>query len=280
MQKTAGVVILYNPDKGLHRRINSYLNQLDKLYIIDNTENGPPVSFSDQKILYMRDGVNKGIAKSLNLAVDRCREENFEWLLTMDQDSWFEEGVLENYFRCAESFPGLASVAMFGVQFEFPDKSSSVCSSKETIQLITSGSLLNLKLCASIGKFNEDLFIDQVDFDYSYRSILRGFKVVQFTNIFLQHNLGEQSEHRSLKSLKKTNRSLHSTERIYYMFRNYFYMRDKYSGQFPEEVRATRKDLQYRIKNSFLYGKRVETIKAVLSGYLDYRNKKMGKRTK
>ena len=36
--KLAGVVVLYNPDDNYIDNINSYINDIDLLYIIDNSE--------------------------------------------------------------------------------------------------------------------------------------------------------------------------------------------------------------------------------------------------
>lgn len=35
----AGVVVLYHPDESVLQNIQSYLSDLDKLYVIDNSEN-------------------------------------------------------------------------------------------------------------------------------------------------------------------------------------------------------------------------------------------------
>jgi rhamnosyltransferase len=152
---------------------------------------------------------------------------------------------------------------------------------EDSLQLITSGSIVNLERYGEIGAFDEKLFIDQVDFDYSFRSRLEGFKTIRFNNVYLQHSLGKESEHISFKNFKKTKRSLHSPVRIYYMTRNFFYMRRKYSQHFPEEIAHMKKDLLYRLKNNFLYSPhRFALVKAFLSGYADYRKGKMGKRQK
>ncbi len=40
---------------------------------------------------------NKGIAAALNVAKNRAINENYKWLLTMDQDSRFNESDIEKF---------------------------------------------------------------------------------------------------------------------------------------------------------------------------------------
>jgi rhamnosyltransferase len=279
MPGVAGVVILYYPDThNLYSRIESYSNDLDKLYIIDNSEQPFELIKKFDKVSYISDRENKGIANRLNQAAFLALKENFDWLLMMDQDSYFAPKNITNYLKCVNNFPGF-DVAQFGVQFDSQVSQSPKCTPVEVTQLITSGSLLNLSLFKEIGEFNEDLFIDQVDFDYCYRAILKGYKNVQFKNIFMHHNLGTTTVHKSLKSYKNTARSLHSPMRLYYMTRNYFYISSRYKNKFPNEVHTSRKDLLIRIKNNFLYSsKRIAVLKSIYLGFYHFKRNKWGKR--
>jgi rhamnosyltransferase len=284
MLKVAGVVILYYPDSEVVERINSYLNQIDHLFVFDNSEKQKNSWLSERlkqfnNTTYFADGENRGISVRLNQAAQMAIDEQFDWLLTMDQDSYFSNNNFANFLTCLKNYPEKKHVAVFGVQYLDPTSQSSTCVASTINHLITSGSIMNLHLFPSIGAFDEALFIDQVDSEYCYRSILKGHRIVQFNNVYLQHSLGKQSTHISLKSLKKTSRSLHSPLRLYYMTRNYFYMRTKYQKDFSVEITELKEDLLNRIKNNFLYSsERFSVIKNVLSGIIDYKRKKMGKK--
>ena len=282
--RICAAVILYHPDSGLKDRLLTYLPDVEKLFIFDNSESHNYQYLINElpwqhKIVYISDAENKGISARLNQAAQMAINEQFDWLLTMDQDSYFANNNFENFLRCLKDYPDRRNVAVFGVQYLDPDLQSASCVANTTTHLITSGSIMNLHLFDSIGAFDDALFIDQVDSEYCYRSILKGHRIIQFDNVYLQHSLGKQSTHRSLKNLKKTNRSLHSPLRLYYMTRNYFYVRSKYQKQFPGEISELKQDLLNRIKNNFLYGsQRFSLIKNVLSGMLDYKKNKMGKK--
>ena len=48
LMKFAGVVVLYNPDKmDVLNNINTYINHLDKLYLIDNSATNNQDKFKD-----------------------------------------------------------------------------------------------------------------------------------------------------------------------------------------------------------------------------------------
>ena len=280
--KIAGIVILYYPDENVIQNIASYLNFVDKLYIIDNTET-PSILIVDKlksfsKVIYIHDGENKGIAIRLNQISHLAIRNGFEWLLTMDQDSSFKSGVLNNYFNCIHSIKEQENVSMFGINHEETVNESNICKPVKVNHLITSGSILNLRSVNLIGGFDENLFIDEVDFEYCLRSIEKGFDIIQFPNIFLTHNLGQTSYHRSFKSTKLTSRVLHSPVRLYYMTRNFLYIQSKYKETFSEEINLRKKILLNRIKNNILYNKnRFRIIKFIIKGFSDYKKNRMGK---
>jgi rhamnosyltransferase len=255
---------------------------MGKLYIIDNSEIPSKVlidklkSFSN--VIYIHDGENKGIAERLNLSSNLAVHDGFEWLLTMDQDSSFEKGSFLNYLNCINSFDKKENVSMFGINFVEKVNQSVFCHPINVNHLITSGSVLNLRLISLIGGFDEKLFIDEVDFEYCLRSVSRGFSIVQFVNIFLNHNLGQRSTHRSFKTTRLTSRTLYPPPRIYYMTRNFLYVKRIYQKQFTEEIRLRRKILLNRFKNNVLYNnERVSVMKNIIKGAWDFRKKKMGK---
>jgi rhamnosyltransferase len=280
--RIAGTIILYYPDEIVIENISSYVNSVALLYIIDNTETPSQVlvnklkSFSN--VTYIHDGENKGIAERLNHSNNLAMHEGFDWMLTMDQDSSFEKGSIINYLNCINSFDKKENVSMFGINYVEKVNQSMFCDAIKVNHLITSGSVLNLGLINYIGGFDEKLFIDEVDFEYCLRSVSRGFSVVQFANIFLNHNLGQTSTYRSFRTTRWTSRTLHSPLRMYYMTRNFLYVQHIYGKQFSEEIKQRKKILLNRFKNNVLYNKeRFNVMKNIIKGAWDFRKKRMGK---
>jgi len=280
MGSIAAIVITYNPGPEVHHNIQTYLNEVDHLYIADNSD--PKLSFSagildNPKITLINNGNNEGIAVRLNQVADMAIKAGYDWLLTMDQDSYFEPQHIQAYFDYMLEYPDHESVAMFGV--ETVNKPELIADlSEKADQLITSGSLLNLSLYKDIGPFDENLFIDEVDHEYCYRASVRGYQVIQFTHIFLQHQLGEAV---NIKTVQGTDRStsFHSPLRLYYMMRNFLYVREKYKDVLGHVFKVRTKDLMHRIKNNMLYGpQKWQTLKMVLLAVADFKKRKMGKK--
>lgn len=280
--KIAATVIVYYPDGRLLQNMQSYINAVEKLYIVDNSEKPIPELFKSidkfQNVVYLHDGENKGIALRLNQVSNMAIKDGFGWLLTMDQDSLFENETVRDYLHCIANYQQKEKVSIFGINFLQKANKKDNCTAIQVNHLITSGSVLNLQLFGNVGGFDENLFIDEVDFEYCLRSTLKGFRIIQFTNIFLQHNLGTTSAYRSFKSGKMTPRSLHSPIRIYYMTRNFLYVQSKYKKLFSAEIKTRKIFLFNRLKNNLIYNtQRFEILKYIIKGFEAYKNKQMGK---
>ena len=140
----------------------------------------------------------------------------------MDQDSSFKPGDFEKYKSLIQSSNN-SNVAQYGVNHQ-PDFTPAKDLPEEALALITSGSILNLSLTDKVGVFNEYFFIDFVDTEFSYRVIQNGYINLMFSNIVLNHSLGTLIEGRSLVSLKKSKRIIHSPIRVFYVIRNGLYL--------------------------------------------------------
>src|SRR6478736_3145595 len=101
MDKIATVVILFNPNKKTVENILTYVNKIEKLFVTDNSSTLSQYirfDFLQEKTVLIHDGDNKGIAARLNQVCELAIEDGFEYLLTMDQDSYFDESAITNYF--------------------------------------------------------------------------------------------------------------------------------------------------------------------------------------
>ena len=278
----AGVVILYHPDiQLLSENIKTYVQGLKQLYVYDNSETKLPgieeaLTRLHPSIQYHYFNANEGIAKRLNKAVEEASRNNYDYLLTMDQDSSFKAGDFEKY-KLQTQASAYSNVAQFGVNCQ-PDFTIAKEQPEEALTLITSGSIVNLSLIKNIGAFNEDLFIDFVDAEFSYRVIQRGYINLMFSNIVLNHALGKLIEGRSLANFKKTMRITHSPIRVYYIIRNGLYLLLKAQGL----TTAMKKDVLRCIKilkNDLIYNPQLGSVYLNLfSGIFDFLSGKMGKK--
>lgn len=104
------VVVLYHPGKDLAGNIDSYLSQVDKLLLWDNTPGDgqerlplPDISHPE-RLEYRGCGRNVGIGAALNDAVAYAREYGYTHLLTLDQDSFFLQGDFRRYITAIQEY--------------------------------------------------------------------------------------------------------------------------------------------------------------------------------
>lgn len=282
--KIAAVVILYHPTKDAISNIKTYYDYVDKIFVFDNTETKSEVQddlVKLSKVDFFHNFNNEGIAKRLNEGCEIALKERFDWILTMDQDSNFSHDVINSYFNCFQQYQEKENVAMFGTNRSreiMPN--SNVCNAKKAQELITSGSLLNLSLFTVVGHFDEALFIDLVDNEYCARAIMKGLSVIEFSNLYLVHQLGKQVYNSSIKSffLIKKKKEVHSPLRCYYMYRNMLYIENKYKNCNKIFTKKLRKDVIARIKINVLYSRQTKKILQFLKvAKEDFKKSKMGK---
>lgn len=282
--KIAATVILYQPNEKALDNIKTYAKAIDKVYIFDNTDEG---TFLKKKlmeipnIIYLHDKHNAGIAKRLNTAAQMAINEGFDWLLMMDQDSKFEGNSIQYYLEGIRKYPNNINVGLFGPQYSRNNQTSLAESSYQEIDgMITSGTLLNLNVYQQIGKFDEALFIDAVDIEYCLRVQQANFKMIQLTNIFIQHELGQTEKKASIKTLYlvKKEKELHSPLRYYYMYRNNLYVQSKHKDFDKQTMRKINRNAMSFLKKGFFYGSNSwEILKYVVEARRDFKQNKMGK---
>ena len=215
--KIPATVIWYNPDDENIKNIRTYIDYVEKLYIIDNSKEN-----------------NKKLADSLNnlKAEYICNNKN-----------------LKNDI----------------------DKFSDVKESAEVDHVMTSGNLLNLKIWEEIGRFDENLFIDEVDSEICFRIIENGYKVIQLNKIRMFHELGNLEKKNFFT--RKISVLNHNHIRKYYIMRNKFYMLKKYKKYRSRYI--------YYILNDFFkvifYEKdKLRKLKYMFKGIADFMKSKMG----
>ncbi|MEO7776817.1 MAG: glycosyltransferase, partial [Fibrobacteria bacterium] len=101
----AGAVILFNPAEDVFGNIESYAPFVKLLIVIDNSPSknhalADKIKGSWNSVI-IANGENLGLAAALNQAASIAREKGFEWLLTMDQDSRFEQGAMLSLEKAA-----------------------------------------------------------------------------------------------------------------------------------------------------------------------------------
>lgn len=279
--KIAGVVVLYEPTIEKIKNIDSYINDLEILFVIDNSDKKDnsiiDILKSKEKVCYIDNQWNKGIANGLNVGAQKAIENGYDWLFTIDLDSKVTPDMIASLVECL-NFYDLNKIGIIAPihQNKF-NKHSEKSKNKEKYSKIlttmTSGNLLNLNIYKKVGPFMEKLFIDSVDNEYCLRLNKNGFLVIQANEAILEHNLGKQ---KNFFLFFPTN---HSPLRRYYITRNRLFVNELYKKDFSafckSESRRFYKDL---IKILIAEDQKWLKIKAIIQGYKDYRHGRLGKK--
>lgn len=219
------IVITYYPDiSNCVKNILRYIEYVDKLIIWENTPQKEKsnykitISCYEDKIVYLGTGKNEGIAYPLNSAIQWAAGGGYTHLLTMDQDSRWENFqeyknlILKYYIHSPILSPNI----------------NHTCSEKEECKVIpssiTSGSIYQINLFHKIGLFREDYFIDGVDTELCYRAKKQlGIDTLCLCKAHLQQIFGEP-----YVTFLGTTLSNYSAFRTYYILRNHIRLWKEY----------------------------------------------------
>lgn len=248
IKSVLGLIVLYYPDELVFKRIDNLSNQVDFLIVYDNTDDA--ISFtvgkiSSSKIMYVSNEKNEGIATPLEFARTYALQNDYDFLLTSDQDTNFPEDYVSSilslkYLNDSHSIFGPIfydrnnnRYAKFPIKKGFLPVRSLVSHMKGPVDvfcIITSGAIHRVSDLNDIGAFREDYFIDYVDNEYCLRAWSKGHKVVVCPEIVIEHALGERNLTNGLIKFSPTN---YSPIRKYYMTRNRLDYYKNYIFKFP-----------------------------------------------
>ncbi len=279
--RIAGVVVLYRPDEEVTATISTYIEQVDMLIAIDNSEYDTTPTTAGLRqldtVTFVANGRNLGVAGALNMGARMALECGCEYLLTMDQDSRATPGMVLTMLRVFSSSEqgAIGIVAPFLVTRP-GEKPDGTIDCLEMQSVMTSGNLLNLRAYEAAGPFMEELFVDFVDIEYCLRLRSSGFRVVRANRALLEHRVGTLLRFRVFfHDLYLTS---HSPLRKYYKTRNRFFVGDRYRQDVPSFRRKDRLRFVLELVRLLFFesGKR-EKLAMMRKGYADYRRGRMGK---
>ncbi|CEK35543.1 family 2 glycosyl transferase,rhamnosyltransferase,Glycosyl transferase family 2 [[Clostridium] sordellii] len=280
MNKIIASIITYNPDiDRLEKNINAIITQVDCVIIVDNgSTNIKDICNIKNKLKsnveLISNKKNIGIAAALNQALKYANINDFDWILTLDQDSICADNMIKEMKKSYER-ENNRKIALIAPNIL--DENIKECSikTKQGIEyanaVITSGSLTKTEVAMSISGFVEKLFIDQVDFDFCLRIKDEGFEIIRVNSAIIYHQLGEISEHKFLgKTITTTN---HNPIRRYYYYRNLIYMYQNHKENHKEWIDFEVKHAIKNIPRIILFEKnKFKQIKFITKGILDGKN--------
>lgn len=190
------VVVLYNPTEDEIKNINSYIPNVDRAVIVDNSaqnnEKIVELLINDKsKIQYFSKQENMGLCKALNIGIKLLEESGCDWALLFDADSKLGSDIVTEYKKAIEDYKG-KQVALFTPVHVF-DRSNAVPYSgyKNVDWSMTSGWLINIEIFEKQNGFFEELFVDGLDMDYCFKSHENGYLLIECGKAVINHHPAE-----------------------------------------------------------------------------------------
>lgn len=245
--QTTAIVVTYNPDLStLRRQFMSVYEQVDAIVYVDNGSknidliNELFLDFVEQKkikLFIISNPSNLGLGYAQNQGIKKAIELDSNFVLILDHDSVLTPGFVNELVNSTIHLKNLgAKVGAVGPVYinektneQYPITryigpfinrvNPAEGSNIEASFLIASGSLISIDVLHEVGLMNEDLFVDYIDVEWSFRCKSKGFKLFAIQRALMHHEIGDNRV-----SVFGRMISVHSPIRRYYLTRNSIYM--------------------------------------------------------
>lgn len=177
------ITVLFHPDQDAFLNIGRYLSDVDCLIIWDNTPSKDrqyDIISSLQNIYQEKDiakiqimgtGRNEGLSFAYNRAVKYAQDNGYTHLMTMDQDSQWED--FKKFKTFAEKYWQKNGLAILGPEIQIGTTVKSNVNhlpiKKNVRTVINSGAIIPIQIFEKIGLYSERFFVYAVDNEICYR---------------------------------------------------------------------------------------------------------------
>lgn len=249
MSKVVAVTVTYYPHADVFLPLlNQLLTQTSRVIVVDNTPGESSseltrlikLSIYPENCVLLLLGKNMGIARALNDGCKHAVSWGADFILLSDQDSLPSEDMVYELCRAFQSltdsgicvgavgptYTDLHTGLTHPFQARLPGHffSGYIASSisfphVETLSLITSGTLIPVKVLEDVGPMREDFFIDQVDIEWCHRARSKGYRLFGTKWASMYQRMGEASLR--VWYFRWRYESAYTPLRIYYRLRNF-----------------------------------------------------------
>ena len=283
-EKYYAIIISFNPDiEKVRNTVYNLKKQGFYVTIIDNH------SYNVEKVKEIAvdhiqvEDTNLGIAAALNIGMSIAIENGATWILALDQDSEVDPNLLKQYRKYIYVFEDAGALCPKMVK-----RNESMKETNEDVDIVercpTSGFFIKAEIWKKVGRYNEWMFIDYVDYDLCIRLKIAGYKIYRINTTYIIQELGKLHVNSfcydigkkfNWKQMINFSRTYnHSPLRNYYYVRNslyYIHTYKKYINVKEEKKRL----VKWEIKKLILEPHRFENIKMIkkaVCDFTEYRN--------
>lgn len=245
--RISAIIVTFNSGEKIKNVVHKLSTQVEKIFIIDNN------SAKKEKVLDLKNqekveiicsSENIGLAAAQNIGIKKSIDENFEWILFLDDDSEVEDDFVEELKKGYYSYEEKEKLGIVAPNILFKNLEKKIAypiKSKVFIRrvsfngqkyiddvmfVISSGSLMKIDMIKKMGLFEERFFIDHIDVEYCLRINSNNYKIRVVESSKLYQKVGNTSYKKIWKiKIYPTN---HKSQRQYTKFRNAIWTWKKY----------------------------------------------------
>lgn len=281
-EKIIAGIVTYNPEiRRLKENIDALFEQVDSLIIVDNASKNIGdieiicAQIENKKISIVKNDTNEGIATALAQIMEFASDNSYMWVLTLDQDSIIQTGLLSEYISVAndEQNSDVAMLTCLIRDRNFRDKRNESQDSylMDVKYCITSAAFTNVAKYNTTKGYDKKFFIDCVDFDICYSLREAGYRILRVNFNGLFHEVGHGENKRFL--WKEVVVYHQSPIRIYYFARNVILMHKKHRRNFGL-LKMTKKLLALQMRILLYEDDKMKKMKSFFKGLADARKYK------
>jgi rhamnosyltransferase len=282
----AAIIVTYFPEKDcLFKLVTVLSGQVDQIILVDNTPGSQKNKFSaffsefkNLKIFELKQ--NKGIAFAQNLGLKFCLNSNFDFAMLCDQDTIFPQNYVARMLCSLDGIQNkdaIAALVPSVLNVNQLKKSTTNCAEakKEVFEVesgMASGKIINLRLINKIGLMKDSLFMDWVDYEWSWRARAKGYKILRNKAVVIEHSLGDFSKNIGFREVGLRNHIRH-----YYITRNAIFLALRCESiTFKKRLILFFKSLKYIVGYTILSEKHLTNLSFTFLGFLHGFVGKMG----
>jgi len=270
----AAVVVWYKPEVDYLTNLASFSSLVAHTWVIDNSSEDHSSWLIDfEAVTYVPFMKNHGVAYGMNQGCKLAIQNQYKYILTMDQDSSFDREVLIKHVNKALILMENPLVSIVAPTF----KNEQIKQTKhpyEISSVITSGNILRLESWYALGGLRNQFFMDQIDHEFCIRLKKNGYKIYVNPAIVMKHKIGNPITKKIFGKLFTS--SNHYWGQRYYYIRNSLYIR-KIHSDYSKPLRLYFRDITMIILTTILVEKNVfMKILAMVLGYLDFLMNRFG----
>lgn len=264
--RVLAIFVTYYPSRELLiDNIKKIETHVDKIIIWENTPQQNAIDYrfyKSEKIEYCHSEKNS-ISVALNYALNYSIKYGYNYLLTMDQDSCFDnfflfkEKAIEKLIECKSMV--------------YPERNCSTLKNDFVYvydaEAITSGMLVDVNTIQSIGGYCEDFDVDAIDVDLCAKLLFYGFPIVQYRGANLIQRFGASKKGNILG--KHISVYDYNPTRLYNIFKNHIVVYRRYRKPNYLLVKIICYLQRFFISILFFEDKKKSKMKSIIIGIKD-----------